>query len=325
MRQGASANGYEERGARPLHVASEAGHAEVVSVLLASGADHDLLDNQGRSAFQLACANGHDEIAEMIRRHPHRGELTRIKVSTSSTLEQVLLHIYDLGNEPKIKRINRVSNALGGGLYHAAIEHAPPPPKVVGITEGLEWSFGYVENGSGVYNCPAKRNEQHFYRETIQLGYHLILRNCQSFCAELAQQLEVAALPDWAAIDGIALLKTKGIQVVKFDRTGVPRLTTFKISEDETQICWEGKLKHKSIELADVVELLVGHESAVFQRTSLRVPPAEHLSSSLVLTGALPAPPSSDNVERQTSKVFAFLLMHSSAAHARKPSQIVGR
>jgi len=263
----------------------------------------------------------------------------------------VLLHVYDLGHEAKVKRINRVSNALGGGLYHTAIE-------VVELTEGNEWSYGHVEYGTGVFKCQARGNEQHSYRETASLGrtklssrqlatmitqlqkewqgekYHLVSRNCQCFCEEMALLLGVSPLPDWirrfarigeafvklmpskaegrtpalrrlgptpqrtqAAIDGITLLKRKGVQAVKFDRCGVPRLATFRLSEDETRLCWDGRLLSKSIELSDVVELLVGLESAIFQRTSLRVPPAEHLSLSLILKASLPAPPSADTVE----------------------------
>eukprot|EP00966_Prymnesium_polylepis_P132036 3053512-Prymnesium_polylepis.1 len=171
--------------------------------------------------------------------------------------------------------------------------------------------------------------------------YHLTSRNCQSFCEELAARLGVSPLPEWirrfakigevllrksgkqpaaapgalgaaggsmpprtqAAVDGIVMLKRKGgVQAVKLDRFGVPRLATFRLSEDETRLQWDGRLTTKSIDLTDIVELLVGHDSAVFQRTNLRAVHAEHLSLTLLLTASLPAPPSADDVEAPCSQ-----------------------
>lgn len=135
-------------------------------------------------------------------------------MASSRQGREVLLHVYDLGTEAKVQRINAVSRALGGGLYHTAIE-------VIGLSSGCEWSFGSVENDTGVFPCCARKNEMHTYRQTLSLGhteiskeqwkslirrvekewhgssYHLISRNCQCFCEAMALELSVSALPDW--------------------------------------------------------------------------------------------------------------------------------
>ena len=45
----------------------------------------------------------------------------------------VVLHVYDLGTSPGIQNINKVTYAIGGGLYHTAVE-----------VYGKEYSFGCV-------------------------------------------------------------------------------------------------------------------------------------------------------------------------------------
>ena len=48
-----------------------------------------------------------------------------------------------------------------GGIFHGAVELEHT---------GKEWSFGYCEQGSGVYDCPAKLNPLYKFRESINLG-----------------------------------------------------------------------------------------------------------------------------------------------------------
>jgi len=122
----------------------------------------------------------------------------------------VVLHVYDLGTSPNVLHINRVSYALGGGLYHTAVE-----------VYGQEYSFGYAEAGSGVYGCAPTKCELHTYKQSVTLGvtnlthqevkqvlgalateypansYELLTRNCHTFCNELAQRLQVDGMPTW--------------------------------------------------------------------------------------------------------------------------------
>ena len=52
----------------PLHVASAAGHVEIVQMLLKKGARPHVRDNNGRTALDLARAGGHDEVARLLER-----------------------------------------------------------------------------------------------------------------------------------------------------------------------------------------------------------------------------------------------------------------
>ena len=46
-----------------------------------------------------------------------------------------------------------------GGVFHGGIE-----------VNGKEWSYGYCENGSGVYHCIPRDNPMYAYRESVTLG-----------------------------------------------------------------------------------------------------------------------------------------------------------
>lgn len=82
-----------------------------------------------------------------------------------------------------------------------------------------EWSFGFCEQGTGVFSCPSTQNPMYTYREAIKLGYtslsiskvNLILRelsrewpghsyymlskNCNHFCDHFCERLGVQKLP----------------------------------------------------------------------------------------------------------------------------------
>ena len=53
-------------GATPLTLASSAGNAAAVRALLDAGADPSLVQCDGRTALELASANGHEEIATLL-------------------------------------------------------------------------------------------------------------------------------------------------------------------------------------------------------------------------------------------------------------------
>ena len=82
-----------------------------------------------------------------------------------------------------------------------------------------EWSFGYCEQGTGVFSCPSTKNPMYTYREKIVLGktdctifmvnqilrelsrewpghtYDLLSKNCNHFCDVLCDRLGVPKLP----------------------------------------------------------------------------------------------------------------------------------
>ncbi|KAF8473034.1 hypothetical protein DFH94DRAFT_765466 [Russula ochroleuca] len=56
-------------------MAAERGTVEVVRVLLEHGANVGAEDNQGKTPFQIASANGEDEIMKQLSEHGAKGVL----------------------------------------------------------------------------------------------------------------------------------------------------------------------------------------------------------------------------------------------------------
>ena len=95
-----------------------------------------------------------------------------------------------------------------------------------------EWSFGFCEQGTGVFSCPAAKNPMYTYREPIILGttnssifkvnqilrelsrewpghsYDLLSKNCNHFCDELCERLGVPKLPGKLLHSCLLLLRT---------------------------------------------------------------------------------------------------------------------
>lgn len=57
-----------------------------------------------------------------------------------------------------IMTVNNLTRDFGG-VFHGGIE-----------IFGKEWSFGYCENGSGLYACIPKLNPAYTYRESVEMG-----------------------------------------------------------------------------------------------------------------------------------------------------------
>ncbi|KAM7499696.1 hypothetical protein LguiA_024110 [Lonicera macranthoides] len=134
-------------------------------------------------------------------------------------MTEVLLHVYDVTNSGSDKTNNTILNinrifkdGIGlGGIFHSAIQ----------VYGGEEWSFGFCEQGTGVFSCPSGKNPMYTYRECIVLGktnssiskvvqilreltrewpgdsYDLLSKNCNHFCDEFCERLGVPGLPGW--------------------------------------------------------------------------------------------------------------------------------
>lgn len=130
---------------------------------------------------------------------------------------EVILHIYDVTNSGSDKtnntivQINKIfKDGIGlGGIFHSAVQ----------VYGDEEWSFGFCEQGSGVFSCPSGKNPMYTYRECIVLGkttcsiskvnqilrelsrewpgssYDLLSKNCNHFCDEFCERLGVPKLP----------------------------------------------------------------------------------------------------------------------------------
>mmetsp|Transcript_42398 Transcript_42398/g.51412 ORF Transcript_42398/g.51412 Transcript_42398/m.51412 type:complete len:242 (+) Transcript_42398:399-1124(+) len=125
----------------------------------------------------------------------------------------VKLQVYDLAHSPNIQSINKFTYGVtgAGGLFHTAVE-----------IYGREYSFGFVERGTGVFSCAPTECEMHSYNHAVSMGevdltpdevsqilnllavewpgssYDLLKRNCCSFCQEFAERLGVGHMfPGW--------------------------------------------------------------------------------------------------------------------------------
>ncbi|XP_059629178.1 deSI-like protein At4g17486 [Cornus florida] len=134
-------------------------------------------------------------------------------------MTEVVLHIYDVTNSGSDKtnntivQINKIfKDGIGlGGIFHSAVQ----------VYGDEEWSFGFCDQGTGVFSCPSGKNPMYTYRECIILGrtncsifkvnqilrelsrewpgnsYDLLSKNCNHFCDELCESLGVPKLPGW--------------------------------------------------------------------------------------------------------------------------------
>lgn len=126
-------------------------------------------------------------------------------------LDPVVLNVYDWGAAPVAQAVNKVLRPVGVGAFHGAVE-----------VYGREWSYGYTQEGSGVFSCTPRGATQHRFRETVPLGetslsrrevlavlhelewlgceYDILRRNCLHWCTELCRRLGVQPPPAWANV-----------------------------------------------------------------------------------------------------------------------------
>ncbi|OLQ04342.1 DeSI-like protein [Symbiodinium microadriaticum] len=124
----------------------------------------------------------------------------------------VTVHIYDVTGNGAVQQLNQVFRAAGTGAFHAGVE-----------VYGREYSFGYCDEGSGIFDCEPKECSSHSYREAVDMGftalscdevrsvlgrlaldwpgtgYDLLRRNCCSFCNVLCIELGVGPMPAWVS------------------------------------------------------------------------------------------------------------------------------
>uniref|UniRef100_A0A7S4PVR7 PPPDE domain-containing protein n=1 Tax=Alexandrium monilatum TaxID=311494 RepID=A0A7S4PVR7_9DINO len=121
----------------------------------------------------------------------------------------VTLRVYDVGKVPALIQANHLLRAVGTGAFHAAVE-----------VFGTEYSYGYTDEGSGVFGCwPAEAEQVYEFREAIDMGhtsltedalmellgdmsdewpgdaYDLLRRNCTHFSDALCRRLGLGGIP----------------------------------------------------------------------------------------------------------------------------------
>ncbi|XP_022141109.1 deSI-like protein At4g17486 [Momordica charantia] len=170
-------------------------------------------------------------------------------------MTDVILHIYDVTNSGSDKTNNTIVNinkifkdGIGlGGIFHSAVQ----------VYGDDEWSFGFCEQGTGVFSCPSGQNPMYTYRESINLGttncsifkvnqilrelsrewpgcsYDLLSRNCNHFCDQFCEMLNVSKLPGWVnrfANAGDAALEVAGNTAVRFRQAKTEIISASKVA-----------------------------------------------------------------------------------------------
>ncbi|KAL9675601.1 hypothetical protein QQ045_003803 [Rhodiola kirilowii] len=117
-------------------------------------------------------------------------------------MTEVILHIYDVTNSGSDKtnntivHINKIfEDGIGlGGIFHSAVQ----------VYGDEEWSFGFCEQGTGVFSCPTGKKKsdvnqilRELSREWPGHSYDLLAKNCNHFCEEFCERLGVPKLPGW--------------------------------------------------------------------------------------------------------------------------------
>lgn len=168
---------------------------------------------------------------------------------------EVTLHVYDVTNSGSEKtnntilQINKIfKDGIGlGGIFHSAVQ----------IYGEEEWSFGFCEEGTGVFSCPSGKNPMYTYRESIILGntncspskvnqilrelcrewpgnsYDLLSKNCNHFCDELCERLGVQKLPAWVnrfANAGDTAMEVAGNTALRFRQARTEIVSASKVA-----------------------------------------------------------------------------------------------
>ncbi|KAK9804415.1 hypothetical protein WJX72_011623 [[Myrmecia] bisecta] len=99
IQHGFDVNSTDYDGRTALMLACVKGHADVVSVLLAAGAQASLKDSQGNMALNEACINGHDNLIAMLTAHGARMD----EISGKEQATALCWAVFE-GNLPLLRR-----------------------------------------------------------------------------------------------------------------------------------------------------------------------------------------------------------------------------
>ncbi|XP_022738087.1 uncharacterized protein LOC111290854 [Durio zibethinus] len=248
-------------------------------------------------------------------------------------MTEVRLHIYDVTNSGSDKtnstivQINKIfKDGIGlGGIFHSAVQ----------VYGDEEWSFGFCEQGSGVFCCPSGKNPMYTYRESVVLGrtnfsifkvnqilqelsrewpgssYVLLSKNCNHFCDDFCERLGVQKLPGW--VNRFANAGDAAIEIAEN--------TALRLRQTKTEIVSASKVAYRF--LVGVTSSSSGgnDSSGNSNRGSPRFQAAWF--KSLISTGAKPS--SSSEIETQDDSVLQQHWQQNSTETMRQSSQDLER
>ncbi|KAL1552842.1 deSI-like protein [Salvia divinorum] len=146
-------------------------------------------------------------------------------------MTEVVLHVYDVTNSGSdktnntIMQINKIfKDGIGlGGIFHSAVQ----------VYGDEEWSFGFCEQGTGVFHCPSTQNPMELSREWPGESYDLLAKNCNHFCDEFCERLGVSKLPGWVnrfANAGDTAVEIAGNTAYRFRQAKTEIVTASKVA-----------------------------------------------------------------------------------------------
>jgi len=182
----------------------------------------------------------------------------------------VRLHIYDVSTNPKVGKINEALLAVGTGAFHGAVE-----------VFGAEYSYGFVQDGTGVFSNAPKACDMHVYRESLDMGttskskeevkqileemrqawpgkdYDLLRMNCCSFSAAFVDKLGAGPVPSWVTnLAGAGATVQDGLMQAATQAVALSILAKAKAGEVDAQYNIQGTAKAKMTELITATKAL---------------------------------------------------------------------
>jgi len=184
--------------------------------------------------------------------------------------EPVTLHIYDVSTNPTVGKINEALSAVGTGAFHGAVE-----------VYGSEYSYGFIQEGTGVFTNAPKGCQMHHYRESLEMGttaktkeevmkiieelnlawpgkdYDLLRRNCVLFSQDLVDKLGAGPMPPWVTnLAGAGATVQDGLMQAATQAQALAILAKAKAGEMDKQYNVKGTAKAKMSELVEATKAL---------------------------------------------------------------------
>jgi hypothetical protein len=176
----------------------------------------------------------------------------------------VTLHIYDVGDQKAVTNVNKLLKPIGTGAFHGAVE-----------VYGEEWSYGYIDEGTGVFSNPPKECSMHTYRESVPMGetklseeevgklikemqdawpgedYDLLRHNCCTFSDALCVKLGVGNAPKWVTnLAGAGATLEDGFKAVHSKAQSAAIVAAAKADEIDAKYQIRSKTEAKAKDIA---------------------------------------------------------------------------
>ncbi|CAK0889940.1 unnamed protein product [Prorocentrum cordatum] len=225
----------------------------------------------------------------------------------------VTLHIYDVGDQKAVSKVNQLLKPIGTGAFHGAVE----------VYGREEWSYGYIDEGTGVFSNAPKGCPMHTYRESVSMGetalseeevaklieemkgawpgvdYDLLRCNCCNFSDAFCVKLGVGNVPKWVTnLAGAgATLEDDGFKAVHSKAQAAAIVAAAKADEIDAKYQIRSKTDAKAKDLAKFSKEM--DEKYGESRRAPRAPSRGRTQSSRTLTTSTRSP---RRARRQSSR-----------------------